>query len=224
MVDSFHVDIPQGKKENFFSLLVYIMLQVFINLIMPIASVIIIILCLNKGIFKPNMVINIAIFMFLIFMSIVIEETFHASILIIQGRGDQVKSLQFDTVKLKKVRICIGVSVYFNGKFNNNDILYISLAGPIMSLFWGVISIFFTIIFFIAFKHTIYIRSVLRLIFGFLIVPFFSLMPLNKYFITTDGYKVYMLIRKFNISLKNVLKVIHIIYKYSLTFVFRSFK
>lgn len=224
MIRSFYIDIPSNKKDNFFVLYIYILQKVFKYLIVPLLVLITLVLCIHKHLLKMTNIPNIFICIFLILLSITLEETFHASMLIIQGRGNQVKSLRFDAIQFKKIKICIGVSVYFNGEFTSNDILYISLAGPIMSLLFGLILFLIISVLIVIFVHKIQLTYFFILFLGLLMVGMFSLVPFNKFFIKTDGYKVYELIKKYKIKPKNILKTISMILKYCLTFVFRSLK
>lgn len=216
------VEIPNKKKYNFFKLYIFILGQIFKYLMMPLMIFIFLILILSKKINNFKLVLCLGMICVLTMVAIAFEETFHAAILIIQGRIDEVNSLQFDKVGIKKAKVCVGVSVFFKGKFTQNDVIYISLAGPIMSLLCSSIIFILYMILSILITKTIDIKLIGAIAFGLFIVPIFSLLPVNKYFIVTDGYKVWQLIKKYKISLMNVFKIIKIIINYCFKYVYRS--
>ncbi|SHH20910.1 hypothetical protein SAMN02745135_00067 [Caloranaerobacter azorensis DSM 13643] len=205
------IEIPDKNKENFIKLYMTIYVNIIRYIAIPLYLIYGIILIINKNskliILNPHLVTNIGILLILFPISLALEETFHAAILIIQGRKEEVKALVFNVISIKKIVVLgIGVSVYFKGKFSNNDILYISLAGPVMSLVIGILNIIIAIIILLFLNiNAVYFYSYIKiLIIGFLFLPIFSLIPITFFGITTDGYKVLKMIKKFNISINNI--------------------
>ncbi|WP_069648897.1 hypothetical protein [Caloranaerobacter ferrireducens] len=209
------IEIPDKNKENFIKLYMTIYINILRYIAIPLYLIYGIILVINRNskliILNSHLVTNIGILLILFPISLALEETFHAAILIIQGRKEEVKALMFNVISIRKIRVLgIGVSVYFKGKFNNNDILYISLAGPVMSLVIGILSIIIVIIILLFLNvNVVYFYNYIKiLIIGFLFLPMFSLIPVEILGITTDGYKVLKMIKKFNISINNISKCI----------------
>jgi hypothetical protein len=221
-----NIPIDDSIKEDFFRLFWFM----FYNINKYIFVKIYIFLILFKFIVKIsnfNLSTDKFCSIFLIFIlfsiSTSLEETFHAALIIIQGRKREVESLVINTVQIKKIKVIgIGVSVYFSGEFTQNDILYITMSGPICSLIWGLILwiILFLPISIVGVGLQYHLISLLGIIF----LPLCSLIPFKNSFVTSDGYKIYVFIKKYEISMVKCKLIISELFQFSYSYLKQSLK
>ena len=225
MMEIYMVNINDDYKENFLKLFLF----VFYNINKYIFSRFYLLLLLVWTIFNFSNLMMLLIFALFVFLSfsLSLEEVFHAAILIIQGRKDEVNSLCFNILKIRKVKIiAIGVTMYFKGKITENDILYISLCGPLISLVVGIMAslifVLVEIIMYNSFNSLLYLCRIVLL--GFLFLPVTSFVPLNIGITETDGYKILKIKRKFKIKNRSLLRASYNSLRYSISYIRYSIK
>jgi hypothetical protein len=229
-VEIFNIKIKDEYKNNFFKLFLFIFLNINKYTFLPVYCVLLfalVILNLFKALsISPASLITALPLIIIFSLSLTIEETFHAAILIIQGRPQEVNSICFNMLKLRNFRIIgIGVSVYFKGSLTENDILHISLAGSIMSLIAGII---FIIAFYLI-NILLYVFGYDTLLFlnkivigGFLLLPVSSLIPFSISSLKSDGYKILQIKQNRHLTNKVLIKAISGVIRYSISYIKQS--
>lgn len=229
-MEIFNIKIKDEYKNNFFKLFLFIFLNINKYTFLPVYCVLLfalVILNLFKALsISPASLITALPLIIIFSLSLTIEETFHAAILIIQGRPQEVNSICFNMLKLRNFRIIgIGVSVYFKGSLTENDILHISLAGSIMSLIAGII---FIIAFYLI-NILLYVFGYDTLLFlnkivigGFLLLPVSSLIPFSISSLKSDGYKILQIKQNRHLTNKVLIKAISGVIRYSISYIKQS--
>jgi hypothetical protein len=214
-------------KENFFKLFIYIFKKVTLHIFFKPYILLIALLLIIKNnliIFPINIVqiIGVLVCLVLFSLSVTLEEAFHAGAHIIQGRKQEVSDLVITVAYYKKLPLNgFGVSVFFNGRLTQNDLLFIMISGPVCSLITG----FSIWIFFLFINFFVQISSyfIIIALIGFALLPVCSLLPINNRIVTSDGYKILGLKKKYSISYKKLLQLMKESIRLEFSYVLQSF-
>lgn len=151
------------------------------------------------GIYFDSNMLNCFILVCLcMYIILAIEETFHIVMLIVLDKKNTIKSLDITSVTLGKIKLFGGVCVRYVGRFSKSEILYISLAGPLMSLLVICLLLFVGVLFLFIFK--LEIENVLLVLAICTVSPILSLFPIKYGGFESDGFKIRRICKESAIS------------------------
>lgn len=123
-----------------------------------------------------------------VYLLLVLEETFHIWMLVVLEKQDTIKCLQIRGFKIGFLMIIGRLCVRYQGKFTKSELVYVSLAGPLMSLFFSLLLIFGAGLIYLFFDlNTLNVIFVIGMC---SLSPILSLIPINHNGFESDGYKI----------------------------------
>lgn len=168
--------------------------------------VLIILLELILGALCSDMVLSISFLFFAIYILIALEETYHVIMIIFLGKQETITHIDITQVKIGPMNFIGGVCVCYNGMFRKSDLFYISLAGPIMPLFYlCILNILFLVI---NTYSSINILPILKSLTCSMCAPLLALLPLKTQNYASDGYRILHFIKTNNLSIKQTIQAI----------------
>lgn len=206
MINKVKVEINDHIFCNIFTIISFVLSSITINTInlgtLMIASIITIIYWLYYHTFS----LFIPILFIGIYFVIALEETYHIAMITLLGKQSSISHIEITKIKVGLATFIGGASVCYKGMFKKSDIFYISLAGPIMPLFYIFVFIIFFVL--ISFFANINILFVLKILVYLTIAPLSAFIPLKTDNYCSDGYQIKTFIQKNKISWKQTISAV----------------
>jgi len=203
-----HILIPQQCKTSFILLFGFIYSKI-VRYIFKLPILFLLTVSISYLIFDnqllKSLVLKLVIVLLIFPISIALEETFHAAVLISSGREEEVRDLFVALVSINGFELfATSVAVHFVGRFSPTDIIRLSFGGPGMALVLGVILsvLCVLIVNLLAVVHAIYMHII---IFSFIVSPLISLLPINARF-ESDGLKIFNFKKQLKLSFLELAK------------------
>lgn len=141
-----------------------------------------------------------------IYILAALEETYHIIMIIFLEKQETITHIDITQVKIGPINFIGGVCVCYNGMFKKSDLFYISLAGPIMPLFYlCILNILFLVI---NTYSSINILPALKSLSCSMCAPLLALLPLKIQNYASDGYRILLFIKTNNLSIKQTIQAI----------------
>lgn len=148
---------------------------------------------------------HMIIYYWMVYVLVALEETYHALMLCVLGKKKTIQYFEITIIEVGNVKILGGASIVYSGMFKKSDLLYISLAGPLMPLLFmiGLNILLIAINLVYSLKLGRYIIGTMILLF----IPLISLIPICSKGYESDGYKIKTILQSAKPSLSQMKKI-----------------
>lgn len=184
---------------------------VFINIIKNTVNggtCILFFVCMAFGLYFNYNIIFLLLAVYIgVYILLSIEETYHIIMLIILEKKDTLDCLDVTCTRIGLIKLLGGACVRYKGKFKKSDLLYISIAGPIMPLLIMVILLIainiIQMVFFINMKIIITIIGICTF------TPIVSFVPISFNGFESDGYKIFKICKESKITVSQMIQILN---------------
>ncbi len=192
--------------NNIFDIFIFVLGNIFANTINHGTILTIVFLELFCIQFSYSILLYIPILFIAFYLVIALEETYHIAMIFYLGKQEFISHIDITKVKIGFISFIGGVCVCYKGLFKRSEIFYISIAGPIMPVFYLIILELILLI--IEMLTPIDTTILIRILLYSSIAPLSALIPISRRNYLSDGYRILLYIRRNDVSCKNVLLAI----------------
>lgn len=220
MITHIKQNIPDSELENMANIFLFVC-KTLIRHTVSFATMLLFFACIVFSmIFNIKLLLGLPVCFVLLYLMAALEETYHILMLVILGKRHTIQNLDVTKLKFGFVEMIGGVSVCYTGMFKKSDLFYISLAGPVMPLFY--VCIIFALIF------------GLKIIFGFqlpflnvcigcsAICPLLSFVPVSKNGYLSDGARIFSFLKSGVMKRKEVYQALKYTFRVLLSATFKN--
>lgn len=188
---------------------------VFINIIkntVNMGTCILFLVCIVFGVYFNCSIVFLLLAVYIgVYILLSIEETCHIIMLIILGKKDTLDCLDVTCIKIGLIKLLGGVCVRYKGKFKKSDLLYISIAGPIIPLL--IMVILLIVINITQMLFLINIKVVIEIIEICAFTPILSFVPISFNGFESDGYKIFKICKENKITVLQMMQILNYVIK-----------
>ncbi|MCI9072374.1 MAG: hypothetical protein HFH80_06120 [Lachnospiraceae bacterium] len=206
MIKRKKVEINNDIFCNMHAIISFVLHSIIDNTINLGTLLVVVTLTLIHWVYCHTISLYIPLFFACIYFAAALEESYHIAMIVLLGKQNSISYIEITKIKIGAVTFIGGASVCYKGMFKKSDIFYISLAGPIMPLFY--IFVFIILFVLISFFTNINALFIIKILIGAAIAPMCALIPLNTEKYCSDGYKIKTFIKTNKISWKQTISAV----------------
>lgn len=222
MIQHLTIKVNIDIFQNIFAIISFILYNILVNTVNLGTIIVIIIFEFFHLLLYHTFTLFIPLLFLTIYIFIASEETYHIAMITFLGKQDSISHIDITKVNLGFFSFIGGVSVCYNGMFKKSDIFYISLAGPVMPLFYSFL--LGLILFIVNLVTSIDTILLIKLLFFSSLAPALAFIPLNRQNYLSDGYQIKLFICTNKVPFKKILSAITYTVKSMLFFTINSLK
>lgn len=206
MIQHRKIDFTKRSLQNVFSMFAFILYHIIKKSTNLGTYVIIIFLeIIHIIIFQTTSFFFILLFCCL-YLLIALEETYHTTMIIVLNKQEALTHIDITKTQIGFISFIGGISVCYTGTFKKSDIFYISLAGPLMPIFYlfivGLTSIIINL--FLPIRLTLFFKVIICSA----LAPLSAFIPIRNNNYISDGYRIFSFIKTNNIPIKQIFSAI----------------
>ena len=206
MIQHLTIELNNRIFKSIFGMFIFILYNIFVNTINCGTILVIAFLEFLYIQLSHTIIFFLPLLIIAVYLLIALEETYHIAMIFYLGKQDSISHIDITKVKIGFISFIGGVCVCYKGMFKKSDIFYISIAGPIMPVFYLII--FELILLIIKMITPIDTTILFRILLYSSIAPLSAFIPISRQNYLSDGYQIILFIRKNKVSSKNVLLAI----------------